>query len=128
MLRRGFAMCSDCDDSAPGAHAVPAEVTDLVSFGDTLSWTSSAFHAGPATVHDVVRGSLSRLDPGTTKGKCFASDVADPWAADPATPPQRDGYWYLVRGRNGCGPGSYGVASDGVARDPKKCPQPTSPK
>ncbi|HKQ60540.1 MAG TPA: LamG-like jellyroll fold domain-containing protein [Candidatus Polarisedimenticolaceae bacterium] len=39
-----------------------------------------------------------------------------PWASDLATPAPGHGFWYIFRGRNSCGTGTYGFASTGAER------------
>jgi hypothetical protein len=42
--------------------------------------------------------------------------------SETAQPTAGAGFWYLVRGRNACGAGSYGADSEGNARIPVTCP------
>jgi hypothetical protein len=44
------------------------------------------------------------------------SQWTTPWAADASIPAPGHGYWYVYRGRNGCGVGSYGFATGGAER------------
>jgi hypothetical protein len=44
-----------------------------------------------------------------------------PWGADGDVPASGHGFWYLYRGRNGCGDGSYGFATDGSERISAAC-------
>jgi hypothetical protein len=94
---------------------VPAEVAN-VAFGadhSTITW-DSALAAGPGTVHDVVRGIVSELPVGGGAAEsCFAPGIAAATVSDPATPPISSSYWYLVRGRNACGIGTYGFRETG---------------
>ncbi len=118
----------DADDCAPldaGSFTVPGEVTGLRLGADreTLSWDSAAPGAGEATVHDVARGDLAQWPVGAGPlERCIASGVAESTAADPAVPDPEGGFWYLVRGRNACGAGSYGSRSDGTERGVAACP------
>ncbi len=41
---------------------------------------------------------------------------------DPDSPVAGVGYWYLVRGRNDCGTGTYGQQSDTTERMTAVCP------
>ena len=52
----------------------------------------------------------------------FTHTVPVPGLLDMATPPSGAGFWYLVRGRNACGSGSYGQQSDSVERTTEVCP------
>ena len=101
---------------------VPSEVADL-GFTDatTLVWTSAG-SAGPGTVHDVPRGLVSQLPVGSGAAEvCIASGPAAT-ATDTATPGAGEAFWYLVRGRNACGTGSYGTDSLGGPRVTGVCP------
>ncbi len=107
---------------------VPAEIAN-VTFGadhSTIVW-SSASGAGPGTVHDVLRGLVSELPVGSGAGEsCLAPGIAEATASDPAIPPVMNSYWYLVRGRNACGAGSYGFrqvgGAPGAERTSTSCP------
>jgi len=44
------------------------------------------------------------------------AETTVPWVADLATPTPGHGFWYLYRGRNACGAGSYGFATGGAER------------
>jgi len=99
------------------ALQVPGEVTNLRLAADrsTITW-NTASGAGPGTVHDVLRGLASQLPVGSGAGEsCLAPGIAVATATDPATPPVMTTYWYLVRGRNACGTGTYGFRTVGGA-------------
>ena len=110
------------------ALTVPAEIAN-VTFGadhSTIVW-NSASGAGPGTVHDVLRGLTSQFPVGSGPGEsCLAPGIAAATASDPATPPVGSSYWYLVRGRNACGTGSYGFrevgGAPGAERTSTSCP------
>jgi len=99
------------------ALQVPLEITN-VRFGadhSTITW-NSASGAGPGTVHDVLRGVASQLPVGTGPGEgCLVSGIAAATASDPAIPPVNTAYWYLIRGKNACGVGTYGFRGLGGA-------------
>ena len=107
---------------------VPAEIANLTFGADhsTMSW-NSASGAGPGTVHDVLRGSTSELPVGSGAGEtCLVAGIAAATASDPALPPVMSSYWYLVRGRNACGVGTYGFrgsgGTPGAERTSTACP------
>ena len=105
--------------------SMPAEVAGLAFAADktTLSWNSAASAAGPSTVHDVVRGALDQLPVGSGSSEvCIASGVAAATTADATVPAMGGGLWYLARGRNACGAGSYGRQSGGTERTSAACP------
>jgi N-acetylneuraminic acid mutarotase len=110
----------DCAPNDPGSFATPGAMIihggRLASTDVQLNWTSLAATAGSATQFDVVRGGLSSLRgtgfPGGSA--CVASALptlsyTEPAGACPALP--GDGCWYLVRGKNSCGAGSYADSS-----------------
>ena len=110
------ALCggSDCDDQNAAVHELPAEIFDL-------RWTSSSDFgwspAGPATFYDLTRGALADLPVGSSPSEvCLLTGTADVVVSDATPPPPAGGYWYLARGRNTCGAGSYGAGSDGLPR------------
>jgi hypothetical protein len=67
-----------------------------------------------------------RCAPGQEDEVCV--DAAVPGAAtlDAEDPPPGAGFWYLVRGLNGCGPGPYGFrfeqGAPTVPRESTTCP------
>jgi hypothetical protein len=123
----GDARGDDCD-CAPvdaGAYADPSEIHGVV-FGTAksiLSWQSAAPAAGSGTVHDVLRGTLGELPVGAGGSEvCIEPGVLAATTVDPTTPVEGTGFWYLVRGRNSCSAGTYGVRSDGTERVSLACP------
>jgi hypothetical protein len=90
----------------------PGEASDLgygtpfpPSDKQTVSWTA----APGAVVHDVVRGAIHGLPvgPGGLDEVCFA-DLAGTALVDPATPSVGTGFFYVARGENACGAGTWG--------------------
>jgi hypothetical protein len=86
----------------------------------TLSWTALA----GATRYDLVRGGLSPLRASggnftTATDACLADNTSLTSAADPSLSSPGDGPWYLVRGLNCGGNGTYdsGAASQAGSRD-----------
>jgi N-acetylneuraminic acid mutarotase len=122
----GVSVCGlgDCNDGDSGAFAVPQEVL-TVSFTDasTLEWDSTAGSAGNGTVHDIVIGLVSEGAPGGGASEtCMTAAAGTSTATHAVLPLAGDVFWYLVRGRNSCGSGSYGVRSDGAPRSTATCP------
>jgi lysophospholipase L1-like esterase len=107
----------DCDPSDPAVFSAPPRVLD-VGIGFTqetaerrLEWESLGPVTGPATRYDVVAGDLGdlRQNGGFEAARCAAASVPDSALPDPeADPPVGEGVYYLVRGRNGCGIGTFG--------------------
>jgi hypothetical protein len=115
----------DCAPSDPGALAIPTEIGAVQMADDktTLSWSSAASGAGAGTVHDLLRGALDELPVGGGASEtCVASGTPDAVATDPELPVMGSGFWYLVRGRNSCGAGTWGARSDGTQRSSTACP------
>ena len=52
---------------------------------------------------------------------CF-DNLAGTTLVDPAIPALGGGFWYLSRGENDCGNGTYGTQSRGVLRVTTSCP------
>ena len=119
-----------CSNGACGGTAItiPAEVTN-VRFGSdhaTFTWNTAA-GAGPGTVHDVVRGLESGLPVGSGAPEtCWRSGIAAATTSDSTTPTSGQAFWYLVRGSNTCGKGTYGWAANHgvptVQRTTTACP------
>jgi hypothetical protein len=103
----------------------PGEIGNLLISSDkqTLTWDSASEGAGPSTVHDLVRGSLAELPVGAGASEtCPASGILEDRYQDPERPANGTGFWYVVRGRNVCGTGSYGRDSAGAERTTDACP------
>jgi hypothetical protein len=52
---------------------------------------------------------------------CF-DNLAGPTVTDPAVPNPATGFWYLSRGENTCGIGTFGTQSNGSPRATTTCP------
>ena len=126
-----FADFSDCRPFDPTLWASPGEAPITVTFldADTLQWTSVAATAGPGTAYDGARGPLADLrtqPPGSqfSTAVCLFDDLLNPsLQTDDATlPVVGHGFYYLVRGDNACGMGSYGRGSGGAERVLLACP------
>ena len=116
--------CSPGDALAP--YLAPVEVEGL-SVGSTspshLSWSDEPAGTGPGLVYDLAGGGLvalhaSGLGPASS---CLVSGLAATGYDDTrADPPAGDGYFYLARGRNSCGNGSFGPGPQSI--DSLACP------
>ena len=120
---------SDWIDCAPldgTLRAAPAEVVGvgLGSGGNKnrLSWTNPQAQGGSATVSDALRGTLVGLPVGSGVEACVASGISLAQLDDATSPSSGAALWYLVRGRNACGTGSYGRSSSGAERTSSVCP------
>jgi hypothetical protein len=119
----------DCAPSDPTGFATPGEVGgfQIGSGGDesNLEWFCSAsVTAGSATLYDVPRGALHEFPVGAGSFETCVTPggVSIPTATDLDTPEIGEGFWYLVRGRNACGVGTYGFRSNGIERVTTVCP------
>jgi uncharacterized repeat protein (TIGR01451 family) len=121
----GVLDASDCAPLDPTLKAIPAEVTDLAASADkiTFTWTSVIPAAGSATVHDLMRGKLEELPVSNAPGEtCVRASETGTSAFDEYVPDVGYGYYYLARGRNDCGNGTYGYRSNGAERLTTVCP------
>jgi hypothetical protein len=70
-----------------------------------------------------MRGALRQFPVGTGGSEtCLASGVAGASTIEATTPAGGAGFYYLVRGRNVCGSGTYGFATSGAERITTACP------
>jgi hypothetical protein len=101
--------------------SAPPETSDVSSAADkaTFTWSAAAY----ATQYDVVRGSVAAfpVGPGGGDETCFAN-LTEPTLVDTTIPLEGAGFWYLSRGENACGVGTFGAQSDGTSRVTSSCP------
>jgi len=116
----------DCAPSDGGALDAPAEAAG-VGFGAdkaTLAWQSLATQAGAGTVYDAVAGGLGALRAAGTIGgaSCLGSASTATSRVDATVPAPGSGLYYVIQGRNDCGAGGFGTASNGTPRAHAICP------
>jgi hypothetical protein len=92
--------------------------TSKTDFG----WQHAKVGGGKGTVHDVVRGKRADLPVGGGGEVCLASGTNATSVTDNAALNAGEMFWYIVRGRNALGTGTYGYRSNGVERVTGKCP------
>ncbi len=104
----------DCDPNSAGAFSVPPRVLGLDVRIDSvngieLRWESLGPVAGSGTLHDVVTGSVGELrQTGFAGATCAVAGTPDAGVSDPTSDPQPgDGIYFLVRGHNVCGDGTW---------------------
>jgi hypothetical protein len=112
------------------AWSTPAEVENVRFDADeeTLRW--DPLPAGAAARYDVVRGVVTELPVGSGSSEsCLTpGGTLETSTSDPAVPAVWVSWWYLVRGTNFCGSGSYGNVYDpgtslhGSPRTSTACP------
>jgi len=120
----GVADACDCAVGDITAFELPGEVTHLSMSVDnaTITWYS-AIGAGSGTVHELLRGNLGEFPAGSGAGEtCIPVVVTESRSEDPTLPISGSGFWYLVRARNACGEGTYGMTSDFTERVSTVCP------
>lgn len=118
--------CTTADVCSGGTCAgtpitAPPETQNVTVATDNVTYRWSA--ATYATHYDVVRGStgLFPVGPGGGDEVCF-DNLPGTTLVDPALPAPRTGFWYLSRGENVCGIGTFGTQSNGSARTTTTCP------
>ena len=118
--------CTVGDDCGGGVCngttiTAPPETQDVAASADktTYSWSAATY----ATRYDVVRGSTGAfpVGPGGGDEVCF-DNLAVTTLTDPAAPAPATGFWYLSRGQNECGVGTFGSQSNGLPRTTTTCP------
>lgn len=109
----------DCAPGDDGLWRAPPEVVEVAfdATGEVLSWASLDDAAGPSTLYDALRGGVGALplEP-SSPATCLGTALPTPSLVDQEVPPPGVAWWYLVRGRNACGVGSYGAATSGATR------------
>jgi hypothetical protein len=120
----GVRNACDCAPADATVWAAPAEASGLVLADKAdMSWSSMSVPCGPGTTYNVLRGTLAQLPVGGGADQtCVGSGLLETSAADTDDPDAGSGFYYLVRGGNGCGDGSYGFASGGTERLGAACP------
>ncbi len=111
---------SDGDGRGDACACAPPEVAQDLGFGNsqTLGWS-----ADPAAAsYDLYRGTIAG-GAWSYDHACLAPSLPSPTAVDGAAPPPGAAFYYLVTGRNVCGEGPLGAASNGQQRpNPSPCP------
>jgi hypothetical protein len=108
----GVADGSDCAPLNAGAWGMPTEVLEVdVQEGaaTTVSWQQQVL--GPATIYEVATGQIDTVGQvDFAGGGCVGSMVTDPQVEDSRQgPPVGVVWYYMVKARNICGPGTYGT-------------------
>jgi hypothetical protein len=110
----------DCDDGNPSVWSLPGETGPLV-FSDrtTLSWDVPEQPGASTVRYDVARTVVGVFGSGET---CVASDLLDATAIASESPVEDAIDFYVVRARNDCGHGSWGLVAAGSERSVAACP------
>lgn len=99
----------------------PGEIQSVTADSDkeTYDWSVAA----NAAHYDVVRGDLALLGVGPGGGdEVCIGNLDTPSVSDDIIPDTNQGFWYLARGANACGAGTYGTRQDGTPRITTTCP------
>jgi hypothetical protein len=112
----------DCLPADPEVSAIPGTIdTVVMALGGQLQWTS----LGSGVVYDLIGGDIPdmRAAGGVDAATCLVQDFAGTSWSDPQPDPgPGEGYYYLLRGNNLCGDGSYGEGNAGVRSPGAACP------
>ena len=114
----------DCAPADATAFAAPTVIRN-VQFASpaSRSWGSGQSTGGTGTFHDVMRGSLAQFPVGSGTGEaCLANGAADATLPEATVPAVGTGFYYLVRGSNACGVGTYGFTTSSAERASTTCP------
>jgi hypothetical protein len=114
----------DCAPGTATAFGVPGRTRNVRFDGaGKLTWTTESPRAGSGTAYDVLRGRLGEWPVGSGPGETCAIQATSATSLPPDSPPPLGtGFFYVVRGKNGCGTGTYGFASGGAERTSLTCP------
>jgi hypothetical protein len=102
----------DCNDTDALAWLSPVEVANLGLTGSRptlVGWDSQGGQVGPGTTYDLVSGSFGG-SLNFASGSCLQTGGGTSYSDTRADPSAGSGYWYLTRGRNSCGVGTYGTS------------------
>ena len=115
--------CSPVDASVSAPSGEVAGVVLAKGAATTVSWTTLP---ADTLVYDVSGGALALLrSAGSSADASCLQDhlTSSSWNDPRPDPAEEEGYYYLIRGRNPCGAGTYGVATGGALRVPgTPCP------
>ena len=114
----------DCAPTNAGAFALPPEAQHLrFPAKTTLAWDPLAALSGTGVRYDLLRGDVATLrhDGNIGGATCVARNTATPGASDTSVPAAGAASYWLVRGRNTCGLGTWGTMSSGTPRSYTGC-------
>jgi hypothetical protein len=110
----GDSVCGDldCNPTDPIVWSAPVEVTHLTVSGASpalLSWDNQSSLAGPGSSYDLVSGTLENGSGFSfLTGTCLQAGGGTTYSDARPDPGAGQGFWYLVRGTNACGVGTFG--------------------
>jgi hypothetical protein len=103
----------DCNDNDPLVWFAPREVTGLLvstASPADLAWDNQGTLVGPETTYDLVSGLISGAGVDFSGAACLQSRGGSTFGDARPDPGVGTAYWYLARGRNSCGVGTYGTS------------------
>ena len=113
----------DCALGNATAFAVPGSIRNLrFDAARRLSWSTEAPRSGSGTIYDVLQGEIAQLPVGSSNETCALQATSATSLPAGPNPLAGAGFYYLVRGKNACGVGTYGFASSGAERTSAACP------
>ncbi|HEX4823996.1 MAG TPA: DUF6531 domain-containing protein [Candidatus Polarisedimenticolaceae bacterium] len=124
----GYVGANDCDDTNPGLWARMQSVGQVKlarvpgTGAAVLSWNplDSGGQSAPFT-YEVVRSRVASNFLDHPTDTCLDPGGTELQFTDPQVPPAGGIFFYIVRGRNGCGAGDSGTRSDGTPRQVRDC-------
>jgi hypothetical protein len=116
----GIGDACDCAPYDPSAFAIPYEIKEVWwDSGTLLRWDTLQLDCGTGVSYDVIEGALG---PGALNSEVCAANGTSQTSLEDLSSPGPPGRFYLVRGKNVCGAGSYGANSAGQDRQAAACP------
>jgi hypothetical protein len=113
-------VCADGWCHSGTTITAPPETAGVIVAADkaTYGWSAAPY----ATRYDVVRGSTSVRRVGSGGEEVCFDNLASATLVDASSPVPGTGFWYVSRGENDCGIGTFGAQSDGTPRVTTTCP------
>lgn len=112
----------DCAPADATAFALPGEVRNVAfETAEQLRWSAAAPSAGTGTAYQVLRGDLVEFPVGSGGEICLDPGM-ETSLREEFEPAAGAGRFYLIRGTNECGAGSWGFESSGAERTSAICP------
>jgi len=116
----------DCDDTDSGLWSHPGTVEGVALSkvgGGRLTWNEVADRGGSSALYtyEIVRSRVASNFLNHPTNVCLDAGGTQTQFTDPQIPPSGGVFYYLVRARNSCGPGSSGTRSNGTPRQVRDC-------
>ncbi len=116
----GWGDACDCAPGDASAYADPGEIANLRwDAPSMLRWDPLQLDCGMGVSYDVIQGTLGGGALNPNGGTCDLTTTSQAFPGDPAP---ASAQFFLTRGKNSCGSGSYGSDSAGQERQAPTCP------